>query len=73
MINWINGFDAGNKKEKYYLECRLGTFTILELKWSGDKFRFMILNLGFEVQHDKGYQNTRSPITIINNGDRMCY
>ena len=49
MINWINGFDAGNKKEKYYLECRVGTFTILELKWSGDKFRFMILNLGFEV------------------------
>ena len=31
MINWINGFDAGNKKEKYYLEFRLGTFTILEL------------------------------------------
>ena len=49
MINWINGFDAGNKKEKYYLECRLGTFTILELKWSTGKFRFMILNLGFEV------------------------
>ena len=30
-INWINGFDAGNKKEKYYLEFRLGTFTVLEL------------------------------------------
>ncbi len=25
-INWINGFDAGNKKEKYYLEFRVGTF-----------------------------------------------
>ncbi len=49
MVNWINGFDAGNKKEKYYLEFRLGTFTILELKWSGNKFRFMILNLGFEI------------------------
>ena len=32
-INWINGFDAGNKKEKYYLEFRVGTFTVLELKW----------------------------------------
>ena len=49
MINWINGFDAGNKKEKYYLECRIGTFTILELKWYGSKFRFMILNLGFLI------------------------
>ena len=49
MINWINGFDAGNKKEKYYLECRLGTFTVLELKWYGGKFRFMVLNLGFEL------------------------
>jgi len=49
MINWINGFDAGNKKEKYYLECRIGTFTILELKWEKGKFRFMLLNLGFEI------------------------
>ena len=23
MINWINGFDAGNKKEKYSLTLRL--------------------------------------------------
>tara|TARA_R110001599_G_C11715659_1_gene604867 strand:- start:152 stop:361 length:210 start_codon:yes stop_codon:yes gene_type:complete len=48
-MNWINGFDAGNKKEKYYLECRVGTFTVLELKWYGSKFRFMICNLGFEI------------------------
>ena len=48
-INWVNGFDAGNKKEKYYLEFRLGTFTILELKWEKGKFRFMIFNLGFEI------------------------
>ena len=48
-VNWINGFDAGNKKEKYYLEFRLGTFTILELKWEKGKFRFMLLNLGFEI------------------------
>ena len=31
-INWINGFDAGNKKEKYEISFRLGTFTILEIK-----------------------------------------
>ena len=48
-VNWINGFDAGNKKEKYYLEFRFGTFTILELKWEKSKFRFMLLNLGFEI------------------------
>ena len=48
-VNWINGFDAGNKKEKYYLEFRFGTFTILELKWEKAKFRFMLLNLGFEI------------------------
>jgi hypothetical protein len=49
VMNWINGFDAGNKKEKYYLEFRVGTFTVLELKWEKDKFRFMIFNLGFEI------------------------
>ena len=48
-MNWINGFDAGNKKEKYYLELRIGTFTILELKWEKGKFRFMLVILGFEI------------------------
>ena len=48
-VNWINGFDAGNKKEKYYLEFRLGTITILARKWEKSKFRFMLLNLGFEI------------------------
>ena len=48
MINWINGFDAGNKKEKYQLEFRLGTFTVLEIKVT-NKLRFMICNLGFEL------------------------
>ena len=48
-MNWINGFDAGNKKEKYYLELRIGTFTILELKFQKGKFRFMLVNLGFEI------------------------
>jgi len=55
-MNWINGFAAGNKKEKYYLECRIGTFTVLEIKWelrkalkNSNKFRLMILNMGFEI------------------------
>tara|TARA_R110002020_G_scaffold179247_4_gene372400 strand:+ start:732 stop:899 length:168 start_codon:yes stop_codon:yes gene_type:complete len=55
MINWINGFKASNKKEKYQLEFRLGTFTVLEVKLCAceiqqcSKFRFMILNMGFEL------------------------
>ena len=49
MINWINGYDAGNKKEKYSLTFRLGTFTILELKVDNKELRFMILNFGFEI------------------------
>jgi|TARA_R110000744_G_scaffold302958_1_gene411786 hypothetical protein len=50
-VNWINGFDAGNKKEKYYLQFRIDTFTVLEIKWETEKskFRFMIFNLGFEI------------------------
>ena len=36
-MNWINGFDAGNKKEKYSLTFRLGTFTVLEIKIESNK------------------------------------
>ena len=57
MINWINGFNAYNKKEKYQLEFRLGTFTVLEIKicmcskedCECARFRFMLMNFGFEV------------------------
>jgi hypothetical protein len=49
MINWINSWKQGNKKEKYYLEFRLGTFTILELKWEKSKFRMIVFNFGFEL------------------------
>ena len=55
MVNWINGFKAGNKKEKYELTFRLGTFTILEINVcvcevkKCSKFRFMLFNLGFEL------------------------
>jgi hypothetical protein len=58
MINWVNGFNTTNKKEKYKLELRLGTFTVLEIKvclfcdkeeCSCSKFRLMVCNLGFEI------------------------
>jgi len=57
MINWINGFKAGNKKQKYSLTFRLGTFTVLEIKaclfcevgCTSKRFRLMVLNLGFEI------------------------
>ena len=55
MVNWINGFKAGNKKEKYQLELRIGTFTVLEIKLCAcevvrcSRFRLMILNMGFEL------------------------
>lgn len=60
-MNWINSWKAGNKKEKYSINVRIGTLTVLELTWcpceicenkkaSCARFRFMILNLGFEVE-----------------------
>ena len=57
MINWINGYAAGNKKQKYEITFRLGTFTVLEIKaclfcekgCSSKRFGLMILNLGFEI------------------------
>ena len=57
MINWINGYAAGNKKQKYEMTFRLGTFTVLEIKaclfcekgCSSKKFRLMVLILGFEI------------------------
>ena len=54
-MNWINSWNAGNKKEKYEINFRLGTFTVLEIKLclcdvkKCNKFRFMICNLGFEL------------------------
>ena len=56
-MNWINSWAKGNKKEKYELTFRLGRITILEIKvclfcekdCSCKRFRFMILNFGFEV------------------------
>ena len=51
MVNWINGFDAGNKKEKYSLTLRCGTLTLFELKIDKTKLRFMTLTFGFELDY----------------------
>ena len=51
MIDWINCFDAGNKKEKYSLTLRLGTFTVIEIKVDWKEFRFMLFNLGFKYNY----------------------
>ena len=56
-INWINGYAAGNKKQKYEFNFRLGTCTVLEMKaclfceeeCSSKNFRLMNLNLGLEL------------------------
>ena len=58
-IDWINSWNAGNKKEKYEINLRIGTVTVLEIsfcpcpncktKGHCKKFRFMILNFGFEL------------------------
>ena len=55
IMNWINSWKEGNKKEKYNIEIRLGKFTILEMKYCAcavkkcAKFRMMLFNLGFEI------------------------
>ena len=59
MINWINSWTSGNKKDIYELTFRISTLTVFELmfcpcmacknkKGSCKRFRFMILNFGFE-------------------------
>ena len=55
-MNFINSYKSTNKTEKYLVEIRIGTMTVLEIKLcmcdikkkSCSKFRFMLLNLGFE-------------------------
>jgi len=58
MINWINSWKSGNKKEVYEINFRLGMLTLFQLKFcfcvsceskSCTKFRLMILNFGFEI------------------------
>tara|TARA_R100001086_G_C11634238_1_gene202595 strand:- start:131 stop:319 length:189 start_codon:yes stop_codon:yes gene_type:complete len=59
-VNWINSWNSYNKKEKYELNFRLGTVDVLQVhvcpcpacdkkkKKPCPRFRFMILNFGFE-------------------------
>ena len=58
MINWINSWKSGNKKEIYEINFRLGMLTLFQLKIclcsccktkQCARFRLMILNLGFEI------------------------
>ena len=55
IMNWINSWQEGNKKEKYNMEVRLGKLTVLEMKYCAcsekkcAKFRMMLFNLGFEI------------------------
>lgn len=48
MVNWINSWKSGNKKEVYEIKFRLGVLTVFEVSWA-KKFRVMILNFGFEI------------------------
>ena len=50
-MNCINSWKKGNKQDdKIRLEVRLGLFTILDfdLDISSKKFRFILLNFGFQ-------------------------
>jgi hypothetical protein len=59
MINWINSWKKGNKKNKIDFTLRFGWLTIFELKWClvtckpedccKNNFRIMVLNFGFEI------------------------
>tara|TARA_B100000902_G_C26696963_1_gene615225 strand:- start:36 stop:209 length:174 start_codon:yes stop_codon:yes gene_type:complete len=57
MINWINSWAKGNKKEKYEITFRLGRITVLEVKaclfceaaCTKKRVRVILLNFGFEV------------------------
>jgi hypothetical protein len=58
MINWINSWRTGNKKNKIDFTLRLGFLTVFELKFCAfcekdecctDNFRLIILNFGFEI------------------------
>jgi len=62
MVNWINSWKRGNKKnDKINITLRLGKLTILQIRigriitmrgvssTSRVTFRFMLLNLGFEL------------------------
>ena len=47
MFNYINSWKS-RKSEKWNIEVRLGRFTLLQLNYNKTKFRFILLNIGFE-------------------------
>ena len=47
MFNYINSWKS-RKSEKWNIEVRVGRLTLLQLNYNKTKFRFMILNIGFE-------------------------
>lgn len=55
MIDWVNSWKGGNKKNKYSITVRLGKLTLFELKICPctnercSRFRLIILNLGFQL------------------------
>lgn len=49
-INWINSYKSNNKSEIYKIELRIGTFSALEILINAARFRFMLFNLGFEIE-----------------------
>ena len=50
MFNYINSWKS-RKSEKWNIELRLGRITLLQLNYDAkkSKFRFMVLNIGFEL------------------------
>jgi len=49
-INWINSYKSNNKSEIYKIELRIGTFSALEILINAARVRFMLFNLGFEIE-----------------------
>ena len=51
MVNWINSWRKGNKKDNVYdISIRIGRFTVLELYWNpGVQFKFLIMNFGIQI------------------------
>tara|TARA_R100001591_G_scaffold110980_1_gene122301 strand:- start:216 stop:368 length:153 start_codon:yes stop_codon:yes gene_type:complete len=50
MVNWINSWRKGNKKEKFEITIRFARITVLEIYWNpGREFKFLILNFGVQI------------------------
>ena len=49
MFNYINSWKS-RKSSQWNIEVRLGKITFLHLNYNKTKFRFMVLNLGFDFE-----------------------